>query len=129
MSSSRADAQTFVVGETAAGERLDRWLASLPGAPTRSQIAAAIQQNDLQGARETALRLRELFGPDNFFTHMTGMSDFAWQRARDAGVAVSLAVPIEMNMRHGMPPMLKMQSLKMEPSLSSDVATFGRRIE
>ena len=44
MSSSRADAQTFVVGETAAGERLDRWLASLPGAPTRSQIAAAIAE-------------------------------------------------------------------------------------
>lgn len=42
MSSSRADSQTFVVDETAAGERLDRWLASLPGAPTRSQIAAAI---------------------------------------------------------------------------------------
>ncbi|MEP7100885.1 MAG: amidohydrolase family protein, partial [Burkholderiales bacterium] len=34
---------------------------------------------------------------------------------------VSLAVPIEMNMRHGMPPILKMQSLGMEPSLSVDV--------
>lgn len=44
MSSSRADSQTFVVDETAAGERLDRWLASLPGAPTRSQIAAAIAE-------------------------------------------------------------------------------------
>jgi len=30
-------------------------------------------------------------------------------------------VPIEMNMRHGMPPILKMQSLGMEPSLSTDV--------
>ena len=32
-----------------------------------SQIATAIQQNDLKGARDTALRLGELFGKDNFF--------------------------------------------------------------
>jgi len=60
-------------------------------------------------------------GSDNLFVHMTGMSDLGWQRAKDAGAHVSLAVPIEMNMRHGMPPILKMQSLQMEPSLSSDV--------
>ena len=52
---------------------------------------------------------------------MTGMSDIAWQKVKDVGVQVSLAVPIEMNMRHGMPPILKMQSLDMEPSLSLDV--------
>lgn len=60
-------------------------------------------------------------GPDNLFIHMTGMSDMAWQKLAEAGVQVSLAVPIEMNMRHGMPPILKMQSLGMEPSLSTDV--------
>jgi cytosine/adenosine deaminase-related metal-dependent hydrolase len=60
-------------------------------------------------------------GPDNLFIHMTGMSDHAWQAVRDAGAQVSLAVPIEMNMRHGMPPILKMQSLGMEPSLGVDV--------
>lgn len=60
-------------------------------------------------------------GPDNFFIHMTGMSDFAWQKVKDAGAQVSIAFPIEMNMRHGIPPILKMQSLGMEPSLSSDV--------
>ena len=52
---------------------------------------------------------------------MTGMSDMAWQAVKDAGAQVSLAVPIEMNMRHGMPPILKMLSLGMEPSLSTDV--------
>ena len=52
---------------------------------------------------------------------MTGMSDPGWQAVKDAGAQVSLAFPIEMNMRHGMPPILKMQSLGMEPSLSSDV--------
>jgi len=61
------------------------------------------------------------FGPDNLFIHMTGMSDMAWQKARDAGAAVSLAVPIEMNMAHGTPPILKAQQLGFRPSLSSDV--------
>ncbi|MFI4928688.1 MAG: amidohydrolase family protein [Burkholderiales bacterium] len=60
-------------------------------------------------------------GPDNLFVHMTGMSDLGWQRVKDVGAQVSLAVPIEMNMRHGMPPILKMLSLKMEPALSTDV--------
>ncbi len=60
-------------------------------------------------------------GADNLFIHMTGMSDLGWQAVKDAGAQVSLAVPIEMNMRHGMPPVLKMQSLGMEPSLSVDV--------
>jgi cytosine/adenosine deaminase-related metal-dependent hydrolase len=61
------------------------------------------------------------FGSDNLFIHMTGMSDMAWQKVRDAGAAVSLAVPIEMNMRHGMPPILKTLSLGIQPSLSTDV--------
>src|SRR5437879_4375537 len=60
-------------------------------------------------------------GPDNLFIHMTGMSDLGWQGVKDHGVQVSVAFPIEMNMRHGEPPILKMQSLGMEPSLSSDV--------
>src|SRR5258708_31520063 len=60
-------------------------------------------------------------GPDNLFIHMTGMSDPAWQKVKDKGAQVSIAFPIEMNMRHGMPPIIKMQSLGMEPSLSVDV--------
>ena len=60
-------------------------------------------------------------GSDNLFIHMTGMSDMAWSRVQSLGIPVSLAVPIEMNMRHGMPPILKMESLGMEPSLSVDV--------
>jgi 5-methylthioadenosine/S-adenosylhomocysteine deaminase len=60
-------------------------------------------------------------GSDNLFIHMTGMSDLGWQAVRDAGAQVSIAFPIEMNMRHGMPPILRMQYLGMEPSLSVDV--------
>ena len=52
---------------------------------------------------------------------MTGMSDLGWKAVHDKGAQVSIAFPIEMNMRHGMPPILKMQSLGMEPSLSVDV--------
>ena len=61
------------------------------------------------------------FGADNIFIHMTGMSDFAWKVAADVGAHVSLAVPIEMTMRHGMPPLQKALDLGMQPSLSSDV--------
>src|SRR5262245_34609172 len=60
-------------------------------------------------------------GPDNLFIHMTGMSDPAWARVRDVGAQVSIAFPIEMNMRHGMPPLIRMQGLGIEPSLSTDV--------
>jgi 5-methylthioadenosine/S-adenosylhomocysteine deaminase len=75
------------------------------------------------GMRPTfdALAAAGAFGPDNLFIHMTGMSDFAWQKARDAGAAMSLAVPIEMNMAHGTPPILKAQQLGFKPSLSTDV--------
>jgi 5-methylthioadenosine/S-adenosylhomocysteine deaminase len=59
--------------------------------------------------------------PDNLFIHMTGMADEAWQKVKDVGAQVSIAFPIEMNMRHGQPPIIKMQSLGMEPSLSVDV--------
>jgi 5-methylthioadenosine/S-adenosylhomocysteine deaminase len=59
---------------------------------------------------------------------MTGMSDPAWARVAKVGAQVSIAFPIEMNMRHGIPPIHKMQQLKsqypdFEPSLSSDVET------
>jgi 5-methylthioadenosine/S-adenosylhomocysteine deaminase len=60
-------------------------------------------------------------GPDNLFIHMTGQSDTGWKGVHDKGAQVSIACPIEMNMRHGIPPILKMQSLGMEPSLSVDV--------
>lgn len=61
------------------------------------------------------------FGPDNIFIHMTGMSDMAWKAAADAGAHVSLSVPIEMQMRHGEPPLQKALDLGIQPSLSTDV--------
>ena len=75
------------------------------------------------GMRPTfdALAAAGAFAADNLFIHMTGMSDFAWGKAREAGVGVSLAVPIEMNMRHGTPPIQKALDLGFQPSLSTDV--------
>jgi len=64
---------------------------------------------------------------DNLFIHMTGQSPMGWQQVHDKGAQVSIAFPIEMNMRHGIPPIIKMQQLAMaagtpfEPSLSTDV--------
>ena len=60
-------------------------------------------------------------GPDNIFIHMTAMSDASWKAVADTGASVSIAVPIEMTMRHGMPPILKAMELGIEPSLSTDV--------
>ncbi len=50
----------------------------------------------------------------------------AWQKVYDVGAQVSIAFPIEMNMRHGMPPIVRMQGMStpqkpFEPSLSTDV--------
>jgi cytosine/adenosine deaminase-related metal-dependent hydrolase len=66
-------------------------------------------------------------GSDNLFIHMTGQSDFAWKTVQERGAQVSIAFPIEMNMRHGIPPIIKMPQLGLaagtpfEPSLSVDV--------
>ncbi|WP_020674035.1 amidohydrolase family protein [Amycolatopsis nigrescens] len=75
------------------------------------------------GASELLVQLsREgMLGPDNEYIHATGLSDEAWAAIRDSGGGVSLAVPIEMSMRHGMPPILKALEMGVQPSLSVDV--------
>jgi len=61
------------------------------------------------------------FGPDNIFIHMTAMPETAWKAVADSGAAISIACPIEMTMRHGMPPILKAMELGIQPSMSTDV--------
>ena len=68
-----------------------------------------------------ALATAGKFGPDCFFIHMTGMSEIGWKAAADAGAHVTFAVPIEMQMRHGTPPIQKALDLGMSLSLSTDV--------
>lgn len=62
-----------------------------------------------------------MFGDDNIFIHMTGMSDDGWKYAADAGAHISLSVPIEMQMRHGTPPIQRAIDAGMSMSLSTDV--------
>jgi 5-methylthioadenosine/S-adenosylhomocysteine deaminase len=68
-----------------------------------------------------ALATAGKFGADCFFIHMTGMSEVGWKAAADAGAHVSIAAPIEMHMRHGMPPIQNVLEFGMSASLSSDV--------
>ena len=50
-----------------------------------SQVATAIQQNDLDAARAAALRMRDLFGPENFFLEVAH-TGFEAQRKVTAGL-------------------------------------------
>src|SRR5262245_21583192 len=94
--------------------------------PILDQLAGVSPDvDDASGANLSGIEI----GADNLFVHMTGMSDAAWEKVAVVGAKVSIAFPIEMNMRHGQPPILKMQQLKakfgidFEPSLSVDVET------
>ena len=84
-------------------------------------IAAHIVGSFGMGPTFDALAAANQFGSDNLFIHMTGMSDMSWAKVKEAGAHVSLAVPIEMIMRHGMPPILKTLAMGIQPSLSVDV--------
>jgi cytosine/adenosine deaminase-related metal-dependent hydrolase len=84
-------------------------------------IAAHVLGNfGIPKAFEERVQAKQI-GTDNVFIHMTAMPDSAWKAVADHGASVSIAVPIEMTMRHGMPPILKAMALGIEPSLSTDV--------
>src|SRR5262249_41172305 len=63
-----------------------------------------------------------LMGPDNEYIHLTrGGTDTMWKTIADTGGKVSIAVNIEMQMRHGMPPIQAALDHGIRPSLSVDV--------
>jgi cytosine/adenosine deaminase-related metal-dependent hydrolase len=64
-----------------------------------------------------------LMGPDNEYIHCTRLSDTAWKMIADTGGKVSIATAIEMQMRHGMPPIQQALDHRILPSLSVDVET------
>ncbi len=64
-----------------------------------------------------------LMKDDNVYIHFTGATNEQMKRVKDSGGWLSLAVPIEMAMRHGMPPIQQALDLGIRPSLSSDVET------
>jgi len=62
-----------------------------------------------------------LLMPGDEYIHCTHLSSDAWKLIKDSGGNVSLAVPIEMAMGHGMPPIQDALDHGVRPSLSSDV--------
>jgi 5-methylthioadenosine/S-adenosylhomocysteine deaminase len=64
-----------------------------------------------------------LMGPDNVYIHFTGATDAQMRRVKETGGWLSIACPIEMTMRHGMPPIQQALDAGIRPSLSSDVET------
>jgi len=64
-----------------------------------------------------------LMASDNVYIHFTNASDAQMRRVKETGGWLSIACPIEMTMRHGMPPIQQALDLGIQPSLSSDVET------
>lgn len=64
-----------------------------------------------------------LLGPDTTYIHCTTLSDEEVQMIVDTGGTVSLAVPVEMMMGHGMVPTQRFLDRGLAPSLSVDVET------
>jgi 5-methylthioadenosine/S-adenosylhomocysteine deaminase len=64
-----------------------------------------------------------LMKADNQYIHCTQLSEAAWKFIADTGGHVSIATAIEMQMRHGMPPIQQALDHGITPSLSVDVET------
>ena len=93
----------------------DHWkLARSVGAPIVSHIV------DLSALEPMAKA--GLMGPDNEYIHCTRSGNEAiWKTIADTGGKVSIAPAIEMQMRHGMPPLQAALDHGIRPSLSVDV--------
>jgi cytosine/adenosine deaminase-related metal-dependent hydrolase len=70
-----------------------------------------------------ALGRAGLLGPGDEYIHCNHLSDAAWRLIGDTGGHASIAVPIEMAMGHGLPPIQDALDHGVRPSLSSDVDT------
>jgi 5-methylthioadenosine/S-adenosylhomocysteine deaminase len=64
-----------------------------------------------------------LMRDDNVYIHFTNGTDAQMRRVKETGGWLSIACPIEMTMRHGMPPIQQALDAGIRPSLSSDVET------
>jgi len=69
------------------------------------------------------LASRVPLGDDTTYIHACTLSDYEWELIAASGGTVSLAVPVEMQMGHGMPPIQKAIDFGIRPSLSVDVET------
>jgi 5-methylthioadenosine/S-adenosylhomocysteine deaminase len=90
------------------------------GAPISTHVGVgALGQQGLLAQ----LHALQPLGDDTTYIHACTLSDLEWNLIAASGGSVSLAVPIEMQMGHGMPPIQKALDLGIRPSLSVDVET------
>lgn len=73
--------------------------------------------------RVAELANRVQLGDDTTYIHACTLSDYEFQLIADSGGKISLAVPVEMQMGHGMPPIQRALDFGIRPSLSVDVET------
>jgi 5-methylthioadenosine/S-adenosylhomocysteine deaminase len=98
------------------GTNADHWkLARSVGVPITSHIVGD-RFGDLEKMGKAGL-----MGPDNEYVHCTQLNETVWKMIRDTGGKVSIAPAIEMQMRHGMPPLQTALDHGNRPSLSVDV--------
>ena len=67
------------------------------------------------------LASEKLLGPDLVFIHASRISEGSWRAIARSGASVSIAAPIEMAMRHGLPPIQSALDHGVQPALSTDV--------
>jgi 5-methylthioadenosine/S-adenosylhomocysteine deaminase len=85
-------------------------------------VGAWIVNHNVQ-APQVVLNNEKELGPDIEFIHCTRWPSEAWKIFADKGGKVSIASLIEMQMRHGMPPIQAALDHGIVPSLSVDVET------
>jgi cytosine/adenosine deaminase-related metal-dependent hydrolase len=69
------------------------------------------------------LAARVPLGDDTTYIHACTLTETEWQMIADTGGTISLAMPIEMQMGHGHPPIQTALDYGIRPSLSVDVET------
>ena len=60
---------------------------------------------------------------DTTYVHASNLSEGAWDLIAASGGSVSLAIPVELQMGHGTPPIQRVLDYGLRPSLSVDVET------
>jgi cytosine/adenosine deaminase-related metal-dependent hydrolase len=99
----------------------DHWkLARETGARITAHVGVGTYGQD---AKVQEMGEAGLLGPDTTYIHCTTLNDTEIQMIVDTGGTVSLAVPVEMMMGHGNPPIQKFLDRGLPPSLSIDVET------
>jgi 5-methylthioadenosine/S-adenosylhomocysteine deaminase len=123
-----SDDQLLTLALAAAGPEFSNVDAAVIEWNQAREVAAPISVHVGVGALGTQgllaqLATRVALADDTTYIHSCTLSDGEWQMIADTGGTVSLAVPIEMQMGHGMPPIQKALDLGIRPSLSVDVET------